>query len=344
MAADTNCVSCVSAKSIAMGKKSIAYQPARIVSGRTRWYLVWYAPHPSSEWYRYRETFNLNRIHNLREREKRAEQLRRSINYWLERGKPAWEYSEHSCRQLQNEENGAPLANVSVTQAVEHARDLRMQANKPDTARSYRSVANMFLRYVQARGWLGLSVAEITKTHAGAYMDHCLLERKVSATTYNNNLKYLRAMWNTLGERGYAEANPFRDIRPMKKRPKKRRNFSAEEARVVLQRVRAESELLFLAILLQYCCYLRPKEIIHLKGKHFDLAAGMVEVTSDAAKTEREKHVTIPGNFSSYFLASCIPQVAPDNYVFGEGLQPNKRKRCGKGSLYRKHRTVLERL
>ncbi len=52
-----------------------AYDPPRVVRASDRWYISFYASDEQGERKKYRPTFNLSRIHNLKEREARAQEI-----------------------------------------------------------------------------------------------------------------------------------------------------------------------------------------------------------------------------------------------------------------------------
>lgn len=327
-----------------MEKKLLpSYEPARLVKGADRWYIAFYAPGPNGKRKKYRPTFNLNRIHNLKDREKRAHRLVQLVNAWLEAGRPAWEFDELEAMQI-GQLADMSLARTPVKEALVYIRDLKISGARKDSAKTYRSISRLFLAFMDSRGWGRIEIGSIIRVHAAAYLDHCLVDRKVSNTTYNNNLLILHSMFQALFERGYSDHNAFAGIKYRKYEKKKRRNFTPEEARRVIARIMREDELLFLGLILQYSCFLRPAELLRLRFRNIDLADGSILVESEQAKTHRERLITIPDEFIPYFPVRWMERF-PDHYlIFGQGLAPHPDTPAGKSSMYRRHQKILQRM
>ncbi|MEL6627441.1 MAG: site-specific integrase [Bacteroidota bacterium] len=189
-----------------------------------------------------------------------------------------------------------------------------------------------------------MPVAKITNLQAMQYMDKRLKADRIGARTYNNQLNYLRGGWTILEQRGYVAINIWKSI-PIKKAPaKKRRAFTPYEAQTVIKRVREQDELLFYALLLQYCCFIRPKELSRLRRRHVDLQRGIVEVPGREAKSHEERFPSIPRSFLSYFDAQFWDRIQPNEIVFSKGWVAGGTSSCGRNQMNNRHRRVLEDL
>src|SRR5690606_11672075 len=152
-----------------------------------------------------------------------------------------------------------------VLEALEYARQLKTKGDRISTNRKYDSICNLLSAWITAEGLDGLRVVEFSKAHAADYLDHCLVDRKVGPRTYNNNLRDSKIIFRTLQERGFIHDVPFQDFKYQPVGAKKRRNFTDQEARVVVQAIADRNRLLFYALVLQYACLIRPEEIRRLK-------------------------------------------------------------------------------
>ena len=324
-----------------------AYGPARLVQGSDRWYVLFYALNENGERQRYRPTFNLNLIKDLTLRKERGETLVEKINWWLSGGNDAWLFEELSRVPSIEKKTKKPhdeLEETPVVDAIDFIVKLKSQTTRKDSARSYKSIGSLFVDFITAKRWTQLSIVKLTRRHAAAYMDHCLVDRQVGNRTYNNNLRMMRAMFSDLVERGYINKNPFQEIRFKPEEPKKRRRFSSQEAKIVIRKIRQESPLLFNALLFEYCCFIRPSEIRHLKFEDIDLEMGVVRITQATGKTKMERHATIPDDFRGHFNKGWFRQFPFHWYVFGKAFRPHPNKTCGRNTMNKKHRTILEKL
>jgi integrase len=333
-----------------MVKKTFApgYDPARLVKAADRWYISFYAPDEQGVRTKFRPTFNLNRITDLRERASRAELLIRKINWWLERGKPAWQFDERKVKLhvvvVEEATVMDELMSMSVESAVEHGLELKKVGAKADTIRSYKSIVGMFQSFLKDKNWQKLRVGEFQHKHAVAYIDNCMIDRKLTNRTCNNNLIILKALFNALQERGYVEKNPFREIKFKKQEPKRRRNFAPDEAKVVAAHIRQNEPLLFYALLLEYCCFVRPNEIRFLKFEHIDAETGVIDISSAVGKTGTERFPTIPNEFLAYFREPFFKEYPITYYIFGNKFKPHESKTCGRGTMYHMHQRILKKL
>ena len=326
-----------------MKKKKLlpAYEPARLVRGGARWYIVAY-----QHGERFRITFNLNRIMDLRMRERRGQELALKVNWWLQQGRERARFAEQEVPGRVTADQAAnALGATPVHQAIDFALQVKQATTREDTYKSYRSIAGMLQEFLKVRGWQSMAVQELGKMHASAYMDDCLMRRKVSAVTYNNNIRHLRSLFAELVERDYMQDNPFKHTLYISKHaPKTRRIFEPHEARVVMHRIQLDQPLLFLALLLQYTCFLRPSELRRLRFRDVDLAERLVTLSGERAKTWDARTMTIPLHFAGYFDADFLRRYPPSWYIFGEGFAPHSSQPCGKGTMYRLHKGILEEL
>lgn len=328
-----------------MEKKLLpSWEPARLVKADDRWYILFYATsHKTGNRERYRPTFNLNRIHDLRERQKRADQLVRLINAWLEAGRDPAAFEELKAMQI-GQVVDMSLATTPASDALLYILDLKTNGARPDSVKTYTSITRLFLKFLAGKGWGDLAIGAVTRAHAVAYLDHCRIDRKVSNTTFNNNLIILHSIFELIVERGYSDHNAFAGIKYRKYEKKKRRNFTAEEAKMVIARIQQENELLFLGLLLQYCCFLRPAELLRIRFRNIQLEEGMILLDGEQAKTHHDRSITIPDEFIPYFPAEWLRKYPSHYLVFGQHLAPHPSKAAGKGSMYRQHQRILQKM
>ncbi|NET39734.1 MAG: site-specific integrase, partial [Cyanothece sp. SIO1E1] len=130
-----------------------------------------------------------------------------------------------------------------------------------------------------------------------------------------------------------------------KKLPKKqRRNFTHQEAKVVIQQIRKEEPLLFIALLLEYCCFARPTEIRHLRFMDINIENGLVFIDRKSGKTKEDRSLTIPNVFLQYFPAVFFESFPKSYFIFGSGFHPHPNKPCGVNTMGNKHRAILRKL
>lgn len=327
-----------------MNTKSIAWQPSVLVKAADRWYIKFYTIDPDTQTRKkFKRTFNLNRINNLQERERRGLFLSALLNYWVDQGRSPFTFDEQEAKSMQLTRNSAQT-NTTLNEAMDYILKLKERDLRSVSMKAYRSISGMFLEFCKRQGWDKVSVSYINRSHASAYMDHCIIDRGIGNYSYNNNLRHMRAIFEALRERGYIEENPFKEIKFKRTGPKIRRNFSLKEARIVMQEIRKTDPLLFLATLMQYCCQIRPTELRKLKFDNIDLDIGIIVVHPNQAKSGNGRIATIPDDFKKYFDRDFFEKYPGYYFIFGKGFHPHAEAPVGKGTMYRKHESILKKL
>lgn len=322
-----------------------AYELPRLVRARDRWYISFYACDDldADRRKKFRPTFNINRMTNLKEREVRAQELVLKLRAWLEAGKPISKFDERKVRLDASIDEDMPLLRTPVKEAINHIVELKGSL-RADSLRSYKSVAKLFLEYLHKKNQGGMEVGDIGKQHARGYLDDCIISRKLSPTSWNNQISFMRTIFNDLKERGYVRENPFTEIKKKKELPKHRRIFTLEEARIVMERVREESDLLFYICLIQYCCHFRPGEIQKMRFKDIDLNKGLISLDFSRTKDWDNRVATIPLEFRPFFNVEFFTKYPTNSFIFGEGWRPGQKKPVSKQVAFRLHERILQDL
>jgi integrase len=307
------------------------FLPARLVKGSS-WYILYYQTNPATgRMERFRETRQINRIKDKRERAKIARAYVKDINSMLPSGWP-----------FQVEQ---PDAKYTVKQAVQLALQAKINTTELNTHRSYQSHARIFLQYCEEKKISQLDIRDFTKKDAYNYMDYVLIERKLSPKTYNNYVIHMRSLWYVMVEREMIQKNPFVGIKRAAVEKKNRRTFTADERKVVARFLQENDLTMFWAILLQYYCFLRPVELRRLRFRNFDLVAGTITITPDInRKSKKHRIITIPPFALGIFRDPSFTQNPTNYFVFGEHLRPHRSKQCSPNAMNKRHKRYMKAL
>lgn len=177
------------------------------------------------------------------------------------------------------------------------------------------------------------------KIHALAYMDHLSASRSLSNISYNNYLVQAKSLFGEIVKRGIIETNPFANLEMKPEKQTKRRPFTPEEGAIVSKYIKENKPMLFLAIVLENYCLIRPEELRRLKLSAIDFSKSVIRIDSEVSKMNTERVVTIPLGIWEYLTPFAK---YPSNYfLFGEQLKPHPTKQCGEKTLNKLHREVL---
>lgn len=307
------------------------YIPARLVKGR-HWYIVYYAFDPlTGKKERFRQSFDLNRIRSSRERIAKARMVIGEINRKLPYGYPYNEQSEQEKRSA-----------TPIGQAISLICELKCQGARGASIHTYRSMTDRLTRYLEANQMIDRPVAAFNQTDALMFMD--TMHRKgIGASTYNNYITVMKMMFNALLERQYITINPWVGIKRAKQQSKSRRAFNLDEARIVIDAVKSTDRPLYLGILLQYHCFLRPNELRQLKVGNLDYHAGLIRIPGSISKNRKDDIITIPDKLRP-ILQDLLNGAKSDWYLFGEGGAPGPVGPVGKNTMGKRHMWMIRKL
>lgn len=299
------------------------YQPARLRKGKNRWDITWYV-----DGERHRQTFGLNRIKDLKERELLAMQIVSEINSALRAGR------------LQQD----PDREVNIVQAIYLALEIKFTEMKENSKRGYRSHAKVLIAWLHGKKLDHLNLSEFTRIHAMDFLDHEVRYSKISARTWNNKVIHYRSIWNELIARGYAKLNPWQDVRKKRETGKRRRAILEHERPLIFAAIMKENVWMGFAVMLLYFCFIRPAELGRLKVSMIDLDNGFVRLPGSITKNGRRANVTIPGTLLDWIEEHVhLADLPPHFYLFGSCCQPS-RKKISANYLNKRHRKIVTRL
>lgn len=222
-----------------------------------------------------------------------------------------------------------PHAKTSLTVALDEMLTDKMRELERTSFISYRSAKNRLQAFLKARQ---LETSPGAFTHAWAMVFMKEISATVGNRTYNNYVTLYRAFWSWFIQYGYCAENPFSGIKP-KRAATKEREIIAKQWRGPIGDALKEAPAFRVACLLLYHCLIRPKELCLLRGRDFDLKAGLVFISASVAKNDTREKVTIPLVIIEEVRSYVANLPSDDHYLFTghrtirPGLKPMKRAR-----------------
>ena len=280
----------------------IDYIPPRLTQGKI-WYISFSCKHPSTGKMR-RVRIKFNRGGSLKERKKEANVIIASLDQKLKLG---WNPFI---------EAAMPKGFSLMSEALDKFLDVKAKENEENSMRSYRSFIKTFKDWLKTKGYIeNYYTSSFTQADAINFLED--MEDKLSATTYNNYLRFYRSLFNWMVERQYIDENPFGKLRRKPKRltAKTRRTFTQEEIDRLISHLEKENIPYLVIVMLCYCCFIRPKEIALLKCEDISLDKQLVHIREEIAKNDNESYRTIPDSMMKYVRQLDLSH--PDYYLFG---------------------------
>ncbi len=242
----------------------IEYKPAELHKNKD-WRIVYYAKIPAK-----------NEL---------KKKMVLSINEKLSRGwSPFYEDKTNKYKSIDD----AFLTFLSITE-----REVQDGIKRKDTLRSYTSQIKNFDNYLKTKRKDLKFLLELDIYVVNAFLDHIYMIRKVSATTYNNYLRFLVSFFEFCISKGYITQNPTQGI---KKKPqqKKKREVLSQNEKQKLQKYGKENKAYYTLCMLTYYCFIRRTELTKIKVSEVNLKNAYITILGENAKNRKTENVTIP--------------------------------------------------
>ena len=284
----------------------IDYKPAVLQKGvKENWLIVYYAKVPAqNEFKRFRK--RVPPLSPTREREKYAKKMIAAINQKLANG---WSpFYEDTNVKYKSVEYCAELFLKMQEREVEEG------VKRTDTLRSYKSFLDLFVKYLKDKKLMLKFVIEIDTFVIQNYLDYLFYDRKNSARTYNNHLKFLNTFFLWCKTKNFINANPAESIKP-KAKVQKKREVLAVDIKAKVKTLRETNFHYYVLCMLTYYCFIRRTELTKLKVSDVYLHGGYIVIHGENSKNRKTESVTIPDVFLSD-LAQHLTTANNSDYLF----------------------------
>lgn len=296
----------ISEKNVPKRTIFIDYKPAVLQKGvKENWLIVYYAKVPAqNEFKRFRK--RVPPLSPTREREKYAKKMIATINQKLENG---WSpFYEDTNVKYKSVEYCAELFLKMQQREVEEG------VKRTDTLRSYKSFLDLFVKYLKDKKLMLKFVIEIDTFVIQNYLDYLFYDRKNSARTYNNHLKFLNTFFLWCKTKNFINANPAESIKP-KAKVQKKREVLAVDIKAKVKTLRETNFHYYVLCMLTYYCFIRRTELTKLKVSDVYLHGGYIVIDGENSKNRKTESVTIPDVFLSD-LAQHLTTANNSDYLF----------------------------
>jgi site-specific recombinase XerD len=271
-------------------KKHIDYKPAQLHDSGEKWFVWFSFRDPSSgQFKRFRVYEGINSIKKLSDKREFASLLVTAVNNKLDRG-----YSPYQPKE------GAVIKSNSLIQGLNYFKqNLIGRGLRKRTIQSYESVLRAM--YEGLSGVLLNDINSISKQQIGSFLRNTASKNQWSNATYNNNLTFLRAIFNYLVDQEIMESNPASKVKPLPQSTHRHKYFDE----VTFDRIKksAPPDLLRFLMFL-YHTGTRPNEARQLEYKHILRDRGLLFIPSTISKNKKDDYIPLHDYIKTHFYGT----------------------------------------
>lgn len=297
-------------KNRASRNEGLTWTPLRKTETEKNCYVEYYARNPETGKMQ-RKRVKFNQFVSGRERDNMIQQYIRNTEAKLLNG---WNPFATDGKELKT----SVLLKSIQKEFVEY---LHVTDKRPKTIVDYSNRLKHFCDWAQRRKMK--YVGECTPMKVEDYLNHRLIKDKISATSRNNERTFLSAFFTWCVNRFYLLDNPCKDIKQLRREPKRRRIITDEELRRIAAYFLHNDKYMLLAVMFQYYTLVRPNELLHLRIRDINFEEQYLVVPAQYSKNHREQPVSLNDRLIELMIDMGIDKAPSDAWLFGYGCRPN---------------------
>lgn len=317
----------------------VHYRSARLVKGKQKWYILFYQTNPrTGDLERFRDTFDLGRIPDLVERDRKALEVVAWLNQKLKFGYPFFDNEFATSKPI----TAAEIKLMSARDALAFAFKIKSPDLQPASLDSYKSNLHLFILWLEDINLLQHPIDLITESVAIDYCDYLTL-RGLSGCTHNNHRSHLSALFTTLKDRKIIPINPWSAVKIRKEAPKKRQPVAIRDITTIISYLRTHDVPVLVSCLLQFYCMVRPAEQLRMKCIQINLKRSLIYMKSSNTKNQEEQSLTLPDQFRDLLYELGYHLLPEDSFILGTD-RLGSTGRIGKNTLPERYRKIIRKL
>lgn len=258
-------------------------------------------------------TKGINRIKNLSERKKAANQLKEAFHEILKRG---FNPTQKSLVKATN--------HFSIAEALDRAMLIKSKTKKQPTIDGYEFHINRFKDWLKKNGYAGMRCDEFGIDQFYEYMDYIRFEytkengEGLSGTSINNHRRNLSAFFTTLKNERLINHNFVKGIPNVDQEPENNRPFSSKQIKDIKKYLEKNDPYLIKFISFLIYPVLRVREVCRLKVRDINTDQWILNVETKTDKNSTRRIIKK--------IKPLIESMHLDRHVQDHDLFTNKNK------------------
>lgn len=187
----------------------------------------------------------------------------------------------------------------------------------------YKSKSEKFSDWISAQNLSGLTADLFTSHHITTFLDHLILERKLSMRTRDNYLSFLRAFFNWCSSEDIPNQNPCKGITKQNKKLGRNIAYSNDQQKELLDWMEIHRPDFHFLCLFIYYTFIRIEEMALLKIENINqFQDGVIRIPEEVSKTGFLRNVTIPEQLQDLIQQKGILNHPGSHYIFSNDFSP----------------------
>lgn len=295
------------------------------------WYAYYRYRNADGKMIQFKERAGINRIKNLKEREREGLFLVASINGRLKGG-----WSPFVVTQEEKEQQGSVLELLKEYLATKET-SIRKRSYE-----HYVYAINLLTQYLTSIKMINVRTKDFTKQMAFGYSDWLLSEKKYSGKSHNNQIANMRTFFQMMEDRDVITKNPFRQIKKKKEVVGRIESYSDAQRKIIKDYMIKNNHPMYLFVQLIYYCFVRPNEIMQTQVKYIDWELKRIQIPSHISKNGKQCSIDIPSPLFK-LMNDKYKKLDPELYLFSKGLVAGEKPILRKFASER-HKKMLDDL
>ena len=295
------------------------YTPARLITGK-RWYVEFYAYDPELQSL-HRKRVAIPPMKPSMARRKYAADVAAEINAKLSKG---W----NPFLALTNPNSYVLFRDVCEKYFRYLYKLTEDGIMRIKTYNGYTSFLNVFSAWNDRQERPVNYIYQLKSEVVSDFLDHIWMDEGKSARTRDNYLGWFRSFAAWLLEKKYVNEDFTAGMTTVQGKRKCEKNRTVIPKDVML-RIREYCELhnrhFLLACYIEYYCFIRPKEMSHIRIRDISVKNGTIAISAEVSKNRRAAVVTLPDCVVRLMLDLGVLNAPGDWYLFSDGFVPGRK-------------------
>ena len=287
------------------------------------WFVFWYNVNPATgKLERVKKTCNLNRIHDVKERERKGNEIAATISDALRKG---WNYFTVPAVVEKQETKAAEIAEKkTITSAIAQALRIRQLGMKKRTSDSYKSFVTVFTEWLAKNNYAGLPANEFTEDIFREFLfDRS--EQGFGNRNLNDYISFYKTTFDVIQKKlKLITANPISEVEFLQEHGSSLfQPLTQTEIKQIVPVLLERNPRFYLFTKFIPHEFIRPYHIARLKAGDIDYERSIIRLSAETTKNNKSVEKQLLPAMRDLLLKMEYHKLPGNYYLFGKDFQPS---------------------